>query len=614
MFNKSQIEAVSHNTGPAIVLAGPGSGKTTVITHRVKNLIEECGVLPEKILVVTFTKAAAEHMQKRFLEIMNPSLQGNYFNKSYPVVFGTFHSVYFKILRMAYNYGGDCIISEYMKSELLKEIVIRLQIDTVCMSDFVCSISAEIGRCKSGMYEVKDYNPCCCSHKDFERVLFEYKKALEAERKLDFEDILIKCYELLKSRKDVLKQWQETFKYILIDEFQDICRIQYEIIKLLAAPENNIFIVGDDDQSIYGFRGASPDIMFKFKKDYPETKEILLDKNYRSTPEIVSAGKNLISHNTIRFKKDIVSAKDGGAILDIRKFANQFEELKYVCDKIRFYINQGTALKEIAVLVRNNSQIYEVRSFLQNELFNIKCTKTDNDIYCGNVAKDIIAYVRAALSDLSAPLKENPDLIYVLNKPSRLISRQIALQDKMNIKELKCVYSHSREVSKNIEELQFHLRMIANMNPLAAVVYIKNGVGYEKYLQQYAREHKIKLSGLLKQLERIQTEAGNFTDIESWLSHIEDSRNVRNKKNNAGINILTMHAAKGLEFKAVFIIDANQGIIPGTKAVRERDYMEERRVFYVAVTRAAEFLNVYGAAQRLGCRVEMSMFVQEMLE
>ena len=215
---------------------------------------------------------------------------------------------------------------------------------------------------------------------------------------------------------------------------------------------------------------------------------------------------------------------------------------------------------------------------------------------------------------MSAPLKENPDLIYVLNKPSRLISRQIALQDKMNIKELKCVYSHSREVSKNIEELQFHLRMIANMNPLAAVVYIKNGVGYEKYLQQYAREHKIKLSGLLKQLERIQTEAGNFTDIESWLSHIEDSRNVRNKKNNAGINILTMHAAKGLEFKAVFIIDANQGIIPGTKAVRERDYMEERRVFYVAVTRAAEFLNVYGAAQRLGCRVEMSMFVQEMLE
>lgn len=689
MFNKSQIEAISHEKGPAIVLAGPGSGKTTVITHRIRNLIEEYNVPPEKILVVTFTKAAAEHMQKQFLEIINPSFQEKVCNKNhllmqeiffdenyplqqktdcaqnyslsrktdfapnYPVAFGTFHSIYYRILRSAYDYGTDCIISEYMKSEIIKEIVIRLQVDTVCMPELVCSLISEIGRCKSGMYEVKEYHPGCCTKEDFIKIFKAYNEALNAERKLDFEDILIKCYELLNGRDDVLKQWQETYEYILIDEFQDICRVQYEIIKLLALPENNIFIVGDDDQSIYGFRGASPEIMFQFEKDYPDAKQILLDKNYRSTSEIVRVTSNLISHNRHRFAKDIVSAKKDreitelrksakndrevdelrksakeyrgvterrrsdnqrGAALDIRQFANQGKELKYMCDKIRYYMQRGMNPSEIAILVRNNIQIPEIRSFLQTELFNVKYKKTDNDIYSGTVAKDIMAYIKAALSNQSAPLKENPSLIYVLNKPSRLISRQIALRDKMNLEGLRQIYSHNRDVSRNIEELQFHLQMITEMTPSAAVVYIKNGVGYENYLKQYAREHKLKLQGLLRQLEKLQAEAGKFTDMESWLAHIEDYKSNANKVSDNGINLITIHSAKGLEFRAVFVVDVNQGIIPSTRAVRERDYMEERRVFYVALTRASEFLNVYGVAERLGCEVEMSVFVQEMLE
>ncbi|MFQ9514863.1 MAG: ATP-dependent helicase [Eubacterium sp.] len=612
MFNKSQIQAISHREGPAIVLAGPGSGKTTVITHRIKNLIERAGVSPENILVVTFTKAAAVHMKERFHHIMD---QNGEMCRSYPVAFGTFHSIYYRILRLAYDYKSDNIVSDRMKYDFLKEIVIRLKLDVDSMQDFVSSVSGEISRLKGNMYNIDEYQPKCCKRENFKRIFYEYEKELKSAKKIDFEDMLLRCHELLLEREDILRQWQNVFRYILIDEFQDINKIQYEIIKMLASPEDNIFVVGDDDQSIYGFRGACPEIMLQFKRDYPKAQEIFLNINYRSTPDIVQLSRNLIVHNKNRFDKQIVSLKKKGLRPDIRKFGSQGEQLKYLCCQIKKYIRNGIRPGEIVILVRNNIQITGVRDFLCNEMIDTYNARGKNAAYQGMVAKDVIAYIKAALCNEKVWLSENKDLIYILNKPSRFISRQVIGQEKMDFEGLKRVYKHSREVLKQIEQLQFHLKMIAGLNPSAALTYIRNGTGYEKYLQQYAMERKIKLTGLIKQFDKIQKESLKFTTLKEWLAYIDmQSKIQEEEENREKVNIMTMHGSKGLEFKAVFIIDANQGIVPSSKAVRERDFQEERRVFYVAMTRAAEILNIYGVEESLGCSVEISMFVSESLE
>lgn len=611
MFNENQIKAISHKEGPAIVLAGPGSGKTTVIIHRIQNLIRKCNVPPENILVVTFTKAAALEMRERFLKLMNKEEK----MKTYPVTFGTFHSVYYQILRLAYGYKGDNIVTDKMRDDFIKEIAIRIQSDVSSMSDFVRNMGDEISKVKGNMINVNEYHSSCCNQDQFIRLFHEYERELFTERKIDFDDMILKCYQLLKDREDVLKIWQEKFQYILVDEAQDANSAQFAVIKLLAQPQNNIFIVGDDDQSIYGFRGAHPEIMLQFQRDYKEAQEIVLDVNYRSTSEIMELAQNLIQNNHNRFIKNMVSERGHGIKTDIRKFQNQGEELKYVCSRIKKYMKEGINSKEIAILVRNNAQVPGIQRFLQNEKIVVNAKKSGSNIYDSMVAKDIIAYIRAALFDISLPLRENPDLIYILNKPPRFISRQVVCQDNTDFETLKMTYQHSPEVRKNIEKLIFHLKMIANLNPSAALTYIRNGTGYEQYLYDYSLQHKVKLSNLIKQFDKMQSQAEKYNTLEEWLDDIERQKErTKDVKEEEGINIMTMHSSKGLEFQAVFIVDANQGVIPSSRAVREKDFQEERRVFYVAVTRAKEILNVYGIMENLGCPVEMSMFVGEMID
>lgn len=611
MFNKSQIQAISHNEGPAIVLAGPGSGKTTVITHRIKKLIQYYSVQPEDILVVTFTKAAAVNMKERFLALMN---NGEVMPQKYGVTFGTFHSVFYKIMRIACNYKAENIITDKQKSDYIKEIAIRMRLEVPSMPEFITDAEAEISKIKANMLEVSQFNSTCCEKEKFCQLFYEYKKNLEVEGKIDFDDMLLKCYELLTDREDILKTWQNRYKYILIDEFQDINKLQYNIIKLLALPQNNIFIVGDDDQSIYGFRGASPQNMFKFKEDYLMAKEIVLDVNYRSSESIVKLSQNLIGNNKVRFEKKIVSSKGEGKMPQIVCFRNQSEELKALSEKIKEYVKNGINQEEIAILVRNNSQIPHITEFLQNEMLHIYSSAKAGSVYESMVAKDVLAYIKAARNIEQLPLNENMDLIYILNKPSRFISRQVIANAGIDFEKLKKVYAHSSEVVRNIDDLQFHLSMIGKLSPQAALTYIRFGTGYETYLKQYAMEKKVKFSGLLKQFDDLQSEAAGFKYADEWLdfieNHIEMKNNIEERNKNA-INIMTMHGAKGLEFRVVFIVDANQGIIPSSKAVRDKDYEEERRVFYVAVTRAIEELNIYCVKESLGCQVEMSLFLDE---
>ena len=609
MFNKSQIQAISHMDGPAMVLAGPGSGKTTVITHRIKNLIDKAEVRPENILVVTFTKAAAISMQKRFSTLMNGG-------KGQLVTFGTFHSVFYKILRKSRRYEATEILSERQKTDYIREIIGRYGISSNDISELSQNIINDIGNIKGNMLNAQEYEPSCCKKEDFIKVYNAYNLELKKDGKMDFDDILRECYLLLCENHTILEQWRELYKYILIDEFQDINRIQMNIIELLASPLNNIFVVGDDDQSIYGFRGARPEIMIEFKDYYPEAELIVLDVNYRSTQSIINVAGRVIENNKTRLDKCAHANNDKDFQPDIRKFRNQVEELKFVVSKIKEYENQGISLSEMAILVRNNSQIQEISSFLKNRKIEAESGKHRSNIYNGMVAKDILAYVRGALKFDGTYFNE--DLIYVLNKPQRYISRQVVLNVNMNISAVRRIYSKN-----NIDSFLFHIEMIRKLPPQAALSYIRKGAGYEEYLRLYAIENNIPMSGLLKQLEQLVQECSKFNTLEQWINSIDSAQNSEGQnfgKKSSGeggtnnrINIMTMHGSKGLEFKAVFIVDANQGIIPTSKALRERDFEEERRLFYVAITRAIDYLNVYAVEERLGCPIEVSMFVEEML-
>lgn len=609
MFNKSQIQAISHMDGPAMVLAGPGSGKTTVITHRIKNLIEKAEVRPENILVVTFTKAAAISMQKRFSTLMNGG-------KGQLVTFGTFHSVFYKILRKSRRYEATEILSERQKTNYIREIIGRYGISSNDISELSQNIINDIGNIKGNMLNAQEYEPSCCKKEDFIKVYNAYNLELKKDGKMDFDDILRECYLLLCENHTMLEQWRELYKYILIDEFQDINRIQMNIIELLASPLNNIFVVGDDDQSIYGFRGARPEIMIEFKDYYPEAELIVLNVNYRSTQSIINVAGRVIENNKTRLDKCAHANNDKDFQPDIRKFRNQVEELKFVVSKIKEYENQGISLSEMVILVRNNSQIQEISSFLKNRKIEAESGKHRSNIYNGMVAKDILSYVRGALKFDGTYFNE--DLIYVLNKPQRYISRQVVLSVNMNISAVRRIYSKN-----NIDSFLFHIEMIRKLPPQAALSYIRKGAGYEEYLRLYAIENNIPMSGLLKQLEQLVQECSKFNTLEQWINSIDSAQNSEGQnfgKKSSGeggtnnrINIMTMHGSKGLEFKAVFIVDANQGIIPTSKALRERDFEEERRLFYVAITRAIDYLNVYAVEERLGCPIEVSMFVEEML-
>lgn len=595
--------------GPAMVLAGPGSGKTTVITHRIKNLIEKAEVRPENILVVTFTKAAAISMQKRFSTLMNGG-------KGQPVTFGTFHSVFYKILRKSRRYEETEILSERQKTDYIREIIGRYGISSNDVSELSQNIINDIGNIKGNMLNAQEYEPSCCKKEDFIKVYNAYNLELKKDGKMDFDDILRECYLLLCENKTILEQWRELYKYILIDEFQDINRIQMNIIELLASPLNNIFVVGDDDQSIYGFRGARPEIMIEFKDYYPEAELIVLNVNYRSTQSIINVAGRVIENNKTRLDKCAHANNDKDFQPDIRKFRNQVEELKFVVSKIKEYENQGISLSEMVILVRNNSQIQEISSFLKNRKIEAESGKHRSNIYNGMVAKDILSYVRGALKFDGTYFNE--DLIYVLNKPQRYISRQVVLSVNMNISAVRRIYSKN-----NIDSFLFHIEMIRKLPPQAALSYIRKGAGYEEYLRLYAIENNIPMSGLLKQLEQLVQECSKFNTLEQWINSIDSAQNSEGQnfgKKSSGeggtnnrINIMTMHGSKGLEFKAVFIVDANQGIIPTSKALRERDFEEERRLFYVAITRAIDYLNVYAVEERLGCPIEVSMFVEEML-
>lgn len=590
-----------------LTLAGPGSGKTAVITGRVYNLIRNCGVTPSSILVVTFTRAAAREMKERFLRLAGPKAAG--------VTFGTFHGVFYGILRQVYRIGGENILSEDRRRALIRELIQAYVRDIEDETDLMDSISREISTIKNGRIELKNYYSASCSRENFQKIYQGYQQTLKKKRLLDFDDIMLYCYELFLKRPDILSLWQKKFQYILIDEFQDINKLQYDIVRMLAKPEDNLFIVGDDDQSIYRFRGAMPEIMLNFRKDYPEARQVLLNVNYRCSRPILRQAMKVIGNNEQRFKKELTAAKQDGPPVHLRTFENPEEELSHLMEELSGAKEKGQDLSGTALLFRTNIGSRPAVEKLME--YNLPFQMRDSlpNLYEHFIARDIMAYFRIICGSRS-----RSDFLQVMNKPNRYISREALYETQVSFEALYSFYEEKEWMCDRIERLERDLHVMKDMLPFAAVNYIRFAVGYEEYLRSYAEYRHIRPEELYEILNEVQDTTRGFKSFADWFSHVEEysqqlkEQSQQQKLRGDGVTVSTLHSVKGLEYDTVYILDVNEGNIPYHKAQKESEIEEERRMFYVGMTRARTNLYIYSVRERHGKKQESSRFVEEILE
>lgn len=612
-FTKSQSEAIRHVDGPLLVLAGPGSGKTTVVTKRVQYLVQDCSISPSSILVITFTKAAATEMKERFTRLMEQQAQppGGYGNVS----FGTFHAVFFNILKLSYGFTVANIITEETRRQYLKESVDRMKLEIDDENEFLTGIAGEISLIKNERVELEYYFSKNCSEEVFRKIYEGYEERKKRARLIDFDDMLVYTWELLSQRKDILSAWQKKYQYILVDEFQDINRLQYDILRLLAEPENNLFIVGDDDQSIYRFRGARPEIMLNFRKDYPQSGQVLLNDNFRSTIQIVEAAGRVIARNKTRFPKNIIARGGDGALVQSLEFPDQQQECAYILREIQNWQARGGSLRQVAVIYRTNTQPRVVIQKLMEYNLPFRVRDQVPNLFQHWIARDLFCYMRLAMG---SGLRK--DLLPVLNRPKRYLSRECLNDERISWEYMLDFYKDKRYVCDRIERLQYDLKMMSRMGPFAAINYIRHVIGYEEYLKEYAGFRRMNVEDLLEVLSDLQESAREYHTYEEWFIYIEkyteemEQLKKRQQEVKDGVHLTTMHSSKGLEYEKVFILDAAEGITPYKKAVLEPDLEEERRMFYVAMTRAKKELTICWTKKVGSHEKKPSRFLEEMQE
>ena len=618
--NKAQYRAITHGAGAMLVLAGPGSGKTFVVTQRIKYLIEQHHVKPEDILVITFTKAAAEEMQERFAKLSA--------GKCNPVCFGTFPSVFFQILRHTYRFTAQNIIRENDKYRLLSQIIRELpdeilgQAQLDYSTETLQNLLSEISTVKNNGVTPQEVRSATVPQAVFERIFQMYKQEMNRNKLIDFDDMVLLCRNLLAERPDTLKLWQQRFQYILVDEFQDICPLQYEVVKMLAKPQDNLFIVGDDDQSIYGFRGSKPEIMLNFTKEYPKAEQVLLDVNYRSRQGIVDTAARLIAHNKMRFDKAVRAQNRQNDGVKIYSFQSKSKQAESIALLIKQYIAlPDTKYSDIAILYRTNNHTIYTADRLMREGIPFTMKEKPKNIYESPVAKDLIAYMRYALYEAN-----QEDFLRIMNKPVRYIKRSTVPRGAFKMRELIDNNHATGYVVQNILEFYDELHFIKSLNPFSAVNFIRkgvgNGTGYDAYLKKQAAEKGKDVSEEFEELEELMRLSREFETIELWLEHIENydailyeiaQQEKRLKKMNTdAVSMVTMHASKGLEWDVVILPDVNEGVIPHKKAVTDAELEEERRMFYVAMTRAKQHLFIFYIQEKEAGNLLPSRFLDEL--
>lgn len=588
-LNTAQIQAANHFKAPCMVIAGPGSGKTHTLINRVCNLIDKYHVKPESILVLTYTNAAAEAMRQRFLTrktaVEKNGIEGN-------VTFGTFHAVCFHILKTHYHLQKSSLLSEKEKYIILNPILKQRNLSPEAAEEILHCISMQ----KNGLHtECLSVLPEITTEA-FAEITKAYAEKKIEQGKIDFDDMVYSCKELLSQKPEVLKKWQERFAFLLVDEFQDCNLLQYEVLKLLSGPEKNIFVVGDDDQSIYGFRGAQPGIMQQFMADYPEARTIRLEANYRSHKDIISAAGKVIAKNGDRFFKEIYAAGDvagcGGAKpVAVRSFTDKNEQFSYLAERLKA-LNNHFPYKEMAVIFRKNREVQELLPFLDKENVPYTVKGAVKGKYEHFTLKDLTAYLQLAIGNT-----DRYNLLQIMNKPNRGIERLWLPHTQFSWDDLKreALNCGAIRAAEAVELLNRQCIQAGKMSPYLAINWMRKVVGYEKYLAKKAGKNRELLADWLGFLDEVQGEARNFGCIMDWIKFVEgqvQGREADTKKAENGVQLMTMHTSKGLEFSYVCIPNVNQGNIPHGKMPDTRTIQEERRLFYVAMTRAKTALEI----------------------
>lgn len=613
-LNENQKRAVEHLNGPCMVLAGPGSGKTRVITYRIANMVVNKEIKPTSILAISFTKASSVEMKNRAL-----SLSKDYrMNK---VTYGTFHSVFFRILRFFVKYDLDSILDEKSKRLALKGIMKNLNIENADDDETVGQVINEISFVKNELMDKYDFDSEILSSDEFIKTYNMYEEYKSQINKIDFDDMLIKTYELLLNNNQALQRVRSAYKYILVDEFQDINKVQFEVLKLIANPMNNIFVVGDEDQSIYGFRGSRPDFLLEFEEYFEGTNKVVLDINYRSKEEIIDIANRLIEKNENRYEKVIKCGQGNGAQINYVSPEDSEEEAVFIAKDILEEIKKDyVEYSDFAVIYRTNIQSRALVDVFMDMRIPFVVKDSIITIYDHWAAQDILAYLRIGLNP-----QNNKDWVRIINKPFRYISKDNVNMvkdetDFINALINKCNL-HPKQV-KTINDLDIDLSYLKTLNPKNAISYIRTSLDYDRYILDYCTNRKIKTNGLIEILNELESSATNFKTIKDYLEHIDRVKSElvdnKNNKNTDGVIFTTMHSAKGLEFKNVYIIGANEGTIPHEKSYDIEDdekkieqIEEERRLMYVAITRAEENLYISSPINKYGKKVSKSRFIDD---
>ena len=613
-LNRGQDEAIKHGNGPCMVLAPPGSGKTLIVTERTRYLIEESEVRPDQILVITFTRYAAREMKERFERLTA--------GKNYPVTFGTFHSIFYGILKCAYGIGANNLMSEKESSVLLQEVLDQTDIESTPEvedeDELVRELLREVGMVKNGLYHLKDFHSKYLTQDEFAEVFRSYEHQKKELKKFDFDDMLVQCYALFRKKPEILQGWQKRFQYILIDEFQDINRVQYEVIRMLAAPRYNLFVVGDDDQSIYGFRGAKPELMLYMKQEFPALRTISLTVNYRSTEFITGAAARVILHNDTRFYKRVQSFRGRGQNVHVQEVLDEQEEAQYVTEEIQKKLDQGIKPGEIAVLFRTAVQARMISEILSEHRIPFEMRDYVTNFYKHFIVKDMMAYLQ-----LAAGKRDRSLFLTICNRPLRYLARNSMENRQVNFEDLRKFYCDKDWMLDIIDQFDVDVRMMKNMAPYAAIQYIRKKIGYDDFLKEYAEKHQIPWKQLMDVVAELEERSKNFKSYDEWEIHIAKytqeleeqqakARKIKGERENK-VQLMTIHSAKGLEFEDVFVIHANEGEIPHQKAEKKEEIEEERRLFYVALTRAKNNLCISYITQKNGNSIKPSRFVEELL-
>lgn len=604
-LNTAQQKAVCHETGSMLVLAGPGSGKTTVLLCRISRLLERGLAKPQEILALTFSKAAAEEMKSRFENL----------NGASGVSFGTFHSIFFRILRSRYGWNVEQIFQEEERRSILRNSIEAEKWDIPDLEEYISQFFSQLSLMNSELEQPNRFTPVGMPVEEFRKLYRAYEGYKERHEKLDFDDMLTQCYQLLREDAAVREYWQRKYKFILVDEFQDVNQAQFACLQILAEKHQNLFVVGDDDQSIYAFRGARPDFLLHFPTLYPAAKKVTLNTNYRSTERIVNLAERVIGNNEVRFVKNMKGIGEAGDKVTFFLAEDAAKEAAHIAEKIGRLLDEGVPLTEIAVIYRTNLQGGAFARELYKRGIPYDLRDNSGNVYEHWVAKDLLAYLLLAENEES-----DSALRRILNKPKRYIGKDLLAEaETMPYTLLRSFFvcpSLKGWQEENLENLRIDLNQIRKRTPYDAVKYIRKVIGYDEYLEEFAAYRRTSAQVLQEIADEIMETAKDCADVRSFREQLErlslqmkeQSRKKGQKRN--GVALMTMHGAKGLEFRAVFLPSLVEGIVPHEKGMDT--VAEERRLFYVAMTRASEKLCLSAILQRYEKERKPSRFLAEM--